>query len=334
MNLEEFVVQDTLGKMEQVLNDHKNIMISISGGSDSDCLIELFEAEKREHTLHYVFFDTGLEYEATKKHLLFLESKYNIKVKRVRAKTPIPKAIKENGSPLLSKNGDEFLSRMQKHNFDFKNDGKKTLEELYKKYPNCKGALHWWCQENITINISNKAKYWIIENANKLPKISNKCCKYAKKDVSSLYIKENPDITCVVTGMRQEEGGSRAVSLKNTGCYFKNSNGQHFYHPLNMWSDKTKAHFKETRGIVNSDCYEVWGMVRTGCCGCPYGSNFEEEIKLIERHEPKLSKAIKNLFGASYEIKREINSGGNKSNAKNTLGKKKESGFFQQEMNI
>lgn len=284
--------------------------------------------------LHYVFFDTGLEYQATRKHLSFLEKKYDILIQRVRAEVPIPLAIKQNGSPLLSKNGDEFLSRLQKHNFDFKNDSLKPFDELYEKYPKCKGALQWWCQVNVTINISNKAKHWIINNTENLPTVSNSCCKHAKKDVSKKYIKEHPEITCVVTGMRQNEGGVRSTSLKKTGCYFKNANGQHFYHPLNMWTDEIKKHFKETRGIVNSDCYEVWGMVRTGCCGCPYGSNFEEEIKLIEKYEPKLAKATKNLFGSSYEIKREINSRGNKSNAKNSLGKKKESGFFQQEMNI
>lgn len=51
MNLQEFTIQDTLGKMKQVFNEHKHIMIGISGGSDSDCLIELFEREReRERT--------------------------------------------------------------------------------------------------------------------------------------------------------------------------------------------------------------------------------------------------------------------------------------------
>lgn len=51
MGLEEFVVQDTIGKMKQVLNDHQNIMVSISGGSDSDCLIELFERERERENM-------------------------------------------------------------------------------------------------------------------------------------------------------------------------------------------------------------------------------------------------------------------------------------------
>lgn len=279
--------------------------------------------------LHYVFFDTGLEYQATRKHLSFLEKKYDILIQRVRAEVPIPLAIKQNGSPLLSKNGDEFLSRLQKHNFDFKNDSLKSFDELYEKYPKCKGALQWWCQVNVTINISNKAKHWIINNTENLPTVSNSCCKHAKKDVSKKYIKEHPEITCVVTGMRQNEGGVRSTSLKKTGCYFKNANGQFFYHPLNLWDDETKAYFKETRGIKNSDCYEVWGMTRTGCAGCSYGKKYKEELEIIKKYEPKLAKAVENLFGRSYIIKDEINSKDNTANAKILLGNKKEKEYEQ-----
>lgn len=75
--------------------------------------------------------------------------------------------------------------------------------------------------------------------------------------MSKQYLKDNPDITCVVTGMRQSEGGQRSGALKTNGCYFKNANGQYFYHPLSLWTDEIKLHYKETRSIVYSDCYEV-----------------------------------------------------------------------------
>lgn len=87
MTEQEFQIQDTIHKMKQVLGDHENILISISGGSDSDCLIELFQNHpdvRPDHKLHYVFFDTGLEYNATKRHLKFLEEKYLISIERER----------------------------------------------------------------------------------------------------------------------------------------------------------------------------------------------------------------------------------------------------------
>lgn len=68
-------------KCERHLFLHKRIMVSLSGGSDSDIMLDLIQrvlAEKRynyDSEIHYVFFDTGIEYEATKRHLDYLEQK-------------------------------------------------------------------------------------------------------------------------------------------------------------------------------------------------------------------------------------------------------------------
>ena len=40
------------------------------------------------------------------------------------------------------------------------------------------------------------------------------------------------------------------------------------------------------------------------CSGCPYGRDFEEELKIIEKYEPKLYKAVNNIFKDSYEYTR------------------------------
>ena len=40
------------------------------------------------------------------------------------------------------------------------------------------------------------------------------------------------------------------------------------------------------------------------CSGCPYGRDFEEELRIIEEHEPKLYKAVNNIFKDSYEYTR------------------------------
>lgn len=53
-----------------------------------------------------------------------------------------------------------------------------------------------------------------------------------------------------------------------------------------------------------SDCYEVYGMTRTGCAGCPFASKFEDELKIIKKYEPKLYNAVNKFFGPSYEYTR------------------------------
>ena len=58
---------------------YKKVLCSISGGSDSDIVLDLITKFDNNKIVDYVFFDTGLEYQATKEHINFLENKYNIR---------------------------------------------------------------------------------------------------------------------------------------------------------------------------------------------------------------------------------------------------------------
>lgn len=54
------------------LREHPNAICSYSGGSDSDIMIDLIEKTRKIFDLpqvKYVFFNTGLEMEATKAHV-------------------------------------------------------------------------------------------------------------------------------------------------------------------------------------------------------------------------------------------------------------------------
>ena len=131
--------------------------------------------------------------------------------------------------------------------------------------------------------------------------ISERCCDFAKKYTANDFHKEYcPDLT--VTGMRQSEGGRRA-SIKTcfTPCNDTNPDN---YRPLWYWTDKDKALYKDWRGIRYSDCYEVYGLKRTGCVGCPCNSKAEQELAMVEPFEPQIVKAARRIFGASYDYKR------------------------------
>lgn len=65
------------------------------------------------HQVHYIWFDTGIEYQATKDHLVYLEQKYDIQIERVRAKLPVPLGNKKHGSPFISKQVSEYIDRLQ-----------------------------------------------------------------------------------------------------------------------------------------------------------------------------------------------------------------------------
>lgn len=79
------IISDAFTKADSVLNHkgYKNIACSVSGGADSDILVDICEKVK-PHSVHYVWFDTGIEYQATKEHLKYLEKHYGITVERER----------------------------------------------------------------------------------------------------------------------------------------------------------------------------------------------------------------------------------------------------------
>lgn len=299
-------------KCERHLIDHHCIYVGISGGADSDIVLDLLERVLKENKydynceVHYVFFDTGIEYEATKKHLDYLEEKYNITIERERAKVPVPLGCKQFGLPFLSKYISEMIERLQNHNFDLANDGNKSFEELLEKYPKCKIALKWWCNKNGAKSSFNIDRNYLLKEfmiANPPPcKFSAKCCKGAKKDNGKEYIeKHNCDLA--ILGLRQAESGIRSTNIHS--CYTQNECGSCDNFRLIWWfTDKDKAQYNKYFNIKNSDCYLVYLLIRTGCAGCPFGSRLEEELKIIKQYEPKLYNAVWNIFKDSYEYTR------------------------------
>lgn len=150
-------IGDNLIRAWKIINDekYKNILCSISGGSDSDIMLDICWRCDQENKITYVYFDTGLEYQATKDHLNFLEEKYNIKILRYKAHKPIPLTCKQYGQPFLSKNVSSMISRLQKHGFQWEDEDYETLVKKYctynhdtGKWRGCVSALKWWCNEN------------------------------------------------------------------------------------------------------------------------------------------------------------------------------------------
>ena len=72
------------------------------------------------------------------------------------------------------------------------------------------------------------------------------------------------------------------------------------YKTCGICQDTAKKIFEEREHIEHSKCYSLYGLNRSGCAGCPFGSNFENELKSIEQFEPKLYKAVNNIFKDSY----------------------------------
>lgn len=115
----------------------------------------------------------------------------------------------------------------------------------------------------------------------------------------------------VITGERRDEGGMRSVpkskDANGTMCFSETSDGQFRLKPLYYVSDADKAWYKERYGIRYSDAYEVYGLKRTGCCGCSISSRAVEDLEKIRPYEPNVVKAAWNIFGDSYRYRQKYN---------------------------
>ena len=295
---------DSFIKAHPKIEAKKNIVCSISGGSDSDIMLDIIAKLDTSKKAKYIFFDTGIEYDATKKHLDFLESKYGITIERRKALNPVPLGCRQYGVPFWSKHTSEMIERLQRYGFKWED---KPFDELIKKYPKCKVALRWWCNDfgewsRFNINFVRGLKEYMIAYPPSF-KISNKCCKGAKKDNAKKALNEhNADLNLV--GIRKAEGGARSAAYKS--CFDKGRDAESWdnFRPIFWYTDKDKEEYEKTFGVTHSACYSEYGLKRTGCAGCPFGKDFEKELEVIKNFEPKLYGAVNKIFGDSYEYTR------------------------------
>ena len=337
------------------LRQHPSAICSYSGGSDSDILIDIIERTRKMFSdgclpaVKYVFFNTGLEMKATKDHLKDTAEKYGVEIEECRPKINIVKSAREHGIPFMSKSMSIGLERWQNKKVPLEIvdeymsaiDKRKKRNELIKRYPRCSTVINFLCSCNKYGDYSpnfqhiiGSAKYMLDFIRESPPdfQISAKCCDYCKKQLAHRVQK---GFDMVITGERMAEGGIRATNNRmletnplNTMCFFEQSNGQHRLRPLYYVSNKDKQWYKDYYGIQHSDAYEVYGLTRTGCCGCPISYKAVDDLELIRPYEPNVVKAAYNLFGKSYEYREMYNEYKAKRMAEEKRGKQLQLSLF------
>lgn len=313
------------------LREHPNAICSYSGGADSDIMIDLIERTRKMHRLppvKYAFFNTGLEMKATKDHVKEVAEKYGVEIETFRPKVNIVMATREHGVPFMSKFFSQRINEWQIKNiplsivneFNSSTNKYEKLKELEEKFPKSKALIQFLCSCDKRGELwsvghmrINSEKY-MLDFIREYPpdfQISAKCCDYCKKQLAHRVQK---GFDMVITGERMAEGGIRATSKQmletnplNTMCFFEQSNGQHRLRPLYYVSNKDKQWYKDYYGIRYSDAYEVYGLTRTGCCGCAISYKAVEYLEKIRPYEPNVVKAAWNIFGASYRYRQKYN---------------------------
>lgn len=310
------------------LLQHPNAICSYSGGSDSDIMIDVVERARVEFNLppiRYVFFNTGLEMRATKEHVKATAAKYGVEIEEVRPKVNIVQATRAHGIPFVSKIMSAGLEEWQRKGVPLTiaaeyaeaADKRAKRAELKVRYPKCESLINFLCccngagdpRPNIQLVI-NSSRYMLdfIRDCPPDFQISAKCCDYCKKQVAHRIQK---DYEMVITGERRDEGGMRSVPRKGEAnkamCFSETASGQYRLRPLYYVSDADKAWYRDYYGIRYSDAYEVYGLTRTGCCGCPISYKAVDDLNLIGRYEPNVVKAAWAIFGPSYRYRQQYN---------------------------
>lgn len=310
------------------LTEYPNAICSYSGGSDSDIMLDMIERARGAFNLppvKYVFFDTGLEMAATKRHVAEQSARYGVTIETARPKKNIVLAVRDHGIPFMSKIVSSGFEQIQAKGLPLSiadeyagaADKAAKREELRQRYPKSESGINFLCGCNSRgeprpeIQLVIGANKFLLDfiRENPIPfQCSNKCCTYCKKNVAHAAQKT---FDMVITGERRDEGGMRSVPRsgdKNSAmCFTETADGKYRFRPLFYMSDADKAWYKEYYGLRYSDAYEVYGLKRTGCCGCSISASATADLEKIKAFEPNLVKAAWHVFGPSYEYRQKYN---------------------------
>ena len=260
-----------------------NAYISFSGGKDSTILHYLIDMALPNNRIPRVFINTGIEYNYIVEFVKELASKDD----RFIILKP-SQAIK----PMLEKVGYPFKSKLHSHLLSIYNNS--GLTNAVKKYL---GEI----EGNIKFICPNILKYQFTKDFN--IKCSEKCCTKLKKDPTKKWQKEN-NRSIVLTGMRKEEGGARE---KLTCIITDKQNKLVKFHPLVVINDDFENWFIDKYNIELCKLYrEPFNFKRTGCKGCPYSLDLQEQLDTMAMYLPSEKKQCEMIWKPVYEEYRRI----------------------------
>lgn len=261
-----------------------NAYLSFSGGKDSTILHYLLDMALPNNNIPRVFIDTGIEYNMIREFVLDLASKDNRFI-ILKPTKPIKATLEKYGYP--------FKSKQHSHNLTIYQHSGTGLS--VKRYLGLiESSTKFRCPKSLEYQFTKDFKI----------KCSDNCCLKMKKEPIHKWEKQNKRVIAI-TGMRQAEGGQRA-SLK--GCVLTNKDGKlKKFHPLLVVSDSWENWFIEKHKINVCDLYKPpYNFNRTGCKGCPFSLDLQEQLEIMEKYLPNERKQCEIIWKPIYEEYRRL----------------------------
>lgn len=277
---------DVIRKVNDKYDLETNAYISFSGGKDSTILHYLIDMALPNNRIPRVFINTGIEYNDIVSFVKELASKDDRFI-IIQPTKPIKQVLEKYGYPFKSKEHSLYLSIYQT-----KGDVSKTYQRYIKP-----------SEKRLSFGCPNALKYQFSKDF-KL-KVSNKCCYKLKKEPAKKWANNN-NRSIIITGMRKEEGGTR-TNIK--GCILTDKNGNlNKFHPLLVVNEDFENWFITKHDIKLCRLYyEPFNFKRTGCKGCPFALDLQEQLTTMELYLPNERKQCEIIWDKVYEEYRRLN---------------------------
>lgn len=287
MTENEFLLEDRIGVIRSANEKYDlehNAYISFSGGKDSTLLSRLIDMALPGNTIPRVFIDTGIEYKAIRDFVMKLvgnDSRFHI----IKPTRPIKQVLETYGYPFKSKEHSHMVAMYQHSGVG--RSVKFYLGEDGNKMVLCPNVLKYQFTEEFKL------------------KVSDQCCLRLKKMPIHKWEKANGR-SIAMTGMRRDEGGQRK-SIK--GCIITDKDGKAIkFHPLLVVSEEWEDWLRERERVELCELYEApFNFKRTGCKGCPFALNLQEQLSIMSIYLPAERIQCEAIWKPVYEEYRRLN---------------------------
>lgn len=320
MNQYEFDLEDRIAKIQSISAEYdllNNAYISFSGGKDSTILHYLIDIALPNNKIPRVFINTGIEYFDIVNFVKEL-AKTDDRILIINSGVNIHNMLKENGMPFKSKQHSHNLSIFNnnkeecryyiklieskpelKDNFDFIHNLPLGVKTIVKYYFGIRERERESCMS--LKGCPSKLKYQFAEDLKF--NISDLCCYKLKKEVAKKWQEEN-NKTITMTGIRAEEGGMRGQG----GCAVFEDDKLIKFHPLKIVNENWEKWFIDKYNIKLCKLYyPPYNFKRTGCKGCPFALDLNEQLDKMEKYLPAEYKQCEFIWKPVYDEYRRIN---------------------------
>ena len=191
---------------------------------------------------------------------------------------------------------------LEKYGYPFKSKEHSQKVSYYQNSGMCKTVLNYLgqgtkkdflCPEKLKYNFSPEFKI----------KVSDKCCRKLKKEIADKWAEENKR-PIKITGMRKEEGGLRT---SHNSCAIFDEGKLLKFHPLQpITEDFIDWYIAEKKIKLCELYYPPYNFKRTGCKGCPYSLDLQNQLYIMAVYFPEERKQCEKIWGKVYDEYRRI----------------------------